>query len=152
MIKYLLDTNILLRAADVSSATHSLANNAIDQIIVDGNECVITSQVLIEFWVVATRPTDVNGLGWSTLQTKNYVNDLLNNFTLITENIDIFPNWLQLVTDNNIKGKRTHDLRLLAVMKVHNISHLLTFNPRDFIQLPEITIIQPQSLINTNHP
>lgn len=62
MIKYLLDTNILLRAADVSSFTHSLANEAIAQIIADGNKCVITSQVLVEFWVVATGPTDVNGL------------------------------------------------------------------------------------------
>lgn len=150
MIQYLLDTNILLRSADVSSFTHSLANDAIAQIIADDNECVITSQVLIEFWVVATRPTDVNGLGWSVSQTKDYVNDLLNNFMLITENIDIFPNWLRLVTDYNIKGKRTHDIRLLAVMKANNISHLLTFNSQDFIQLSDIIIIQPQALINNS--
>ena len=47
MNQYLLDTNILLRAADISSSTHTLANDAINQIITDGNECVITSQVLI---------------------------------------------------------------------------------------------------------
>jgi len=150
MIKYLLDTNILVRSADVSSFTHSLANEAIAQIIADGNKCVITSQVLVEFWVVATRPTDVNGLGWSISQTKDYVNDLLNNFMLIPENIDIFPNWLRLVTDYNIKGKRSHDIRLLAVMKANNISHLLTFNPQDFIQLSDIIIIQPQALINNS--
>lgn len=37
MIKYLLDTNILLRAADVFSFTHSLANEAIAQITADGD-------------------------------------------------------------------------------------------------------------------
>ncbi|GBF81638.1 type II toxin-antitoxin system VapC family toxin [Aphanothece sacrum] len=147
MNQYLLDTNILLRAADTSSVSHSLANKAIKKIVKDGNECVITSQVLIEFWVVATRPIDVNGLGWNTSQTKDYVNDLLDNFRLILETSEVFTNWLQLVIDYNIKGKRTHDIRLLAVMKSHNITHLLTFNPNDFISLPNITIIQPQTLI-----
>jgi predicted nucleic acid-binding protein len=151
MNQYLLDTNILLRAADTSSATHSLSNNAINQIIIDRNECVITSQVLIEFWVVATRPTDVNGLGWSISQTEYHVNDLLNNFTLLPETPDIFTNWLKLVTDHDIKGKRTHDIRLLAVMKAHDITHLLTFNPQDFIQIPEIKIVHPQEIVATTN-
>ena len=148
MNKYLLDTNILLRTADVSSNSHTIANEAINQIINDGNECVITSQILIEFWVVATRSIDLNGLGWNTSQTKEYVNDLLDNFTLITENLDIFSNWLKLVTDHKIKGKRSHDIRILAVMISHNITNLLTFNPKDFIQLPNIKIVHPQDIIN----
>ena len=147
MQQYLLDTNILLRIADTSSANHSLANEAINKILIDGNECVITSQVLIEFWVVATRPRDVNGLGWTTELTKNHVNDLLDNFRLISEKSDIFTNWLQLVADYDIKGKRTHDIRLLAIMKSNNITHLLTFNPKDFILVPNITIVHPQDLL-----
>jgi predicted nucleic acid-binding protein len=147
MQQYLLDTNILLRAADTSSASHSLANQAINKILTDGNECVITAQVLIEFWVVATRPIDVNGLGWNTQLTQDYVNNLLDNFRLISETSDIFTNWLQLVTDYDIKGKRTHDIRLLAVMKSHKISYLLTFNPKDFILVPNITIVHPQDLL-----
>ncbi|MDJ0547161.1 MAG: PIN domain nuclease, partial [Microcystis sp. M53601_WE4] len=102
MTQYLLDTNILLRAADTSSATYSLANNVITQIVETANECVIIPQVLIEFWVVATRPLDVNGLGWTPAQATNYVNDLLDNFTLIAETPDIFPLWFQLVTIYNI--------------------------------------------------
>jgi len=138
MTQYLLDTNILLRAADTSSATYSLANNVITQIVETANECVIIPQVLIEFWVVATRPLDVNGLGWTPAQATNYVNDLLDNF----------PLWFQLVTIYNIKGKRTHDIRLLAVMKASKITHLLTFNPDDFIPVPNITIVHPQDFIN----
>ncbi len=147
MTQYLLDTNILLRSADKSSAFHTLANNAITQIIQDDNECVITAQILIEFWVVATRPLEVNGLGWSPLQTKNYIYDLLDNFTLIPETKDIFTNWFNLVTTYNIKGKRTHDIRILAVMQSHNITHLLTFNPKDFINIPNIEIFHPQELL-----
>jgi predicted nucleic acid-binding protein len=148
MTQYLLDTNILLRATDVSSASHLLANEAINQIVTNGDDCVITSQVLIEFWVVATRPINVNGLGWNSSQTIDYVNDLLNNFILLPETPDIFFQWLKLVQDNNIKGKRSHDIRLLAVMKCHNINHLLTFNSQDFLAIPEIIIVHPQDLIN----
>jgi len=32
-------------------------------------------------------------------------------------------------------------------MLAHNISHILTLNPKDFIAVPEITIIHPQDFI-----
>jgi predicted nucleic acid-binding protein len=63
MARYLLDTNILLRASDKTSSSYHLAVNAVARLISVGHECVITPQVLIEFWVVATRPLEVNGLG-----------------------------------------------------------------------------------------
>jgi predicted nucleic acid-binding protein len=151
MIKYLLDTNILLRIADTSSSQHHLVINTIKEILKSGDKCVITAQVLVEFWVVATRPTDVNGLGWIPQETRDKINQFIAQFILIQETPDIFTNWLQLVTDNDIKGKRTHDIRLLAVMKAHNITHLLTFNPRDFIQLPDLTIIQPQDILTSSN-
>ncbi|NEP44002.1 MAG: PIN domain nuclease, partial [Okeania sp. SIO2H7] len=55
-----------------------------------------------------------------------------------------------LVIAHNIKGKRTHDLRLLAVMKAHQISNLLTFNPEDFIAIPGVNIIHPQEIVNSS--
>ncbi len=148
MTSYLLDTNILLRAADTSSETHSLANEAITHIIETENECIIIPQIVSEFWVVATRPLEVNGLGWTIQQTRNHVDDMLDNFTLLEDNYPIFQLWLELVTDYKIKGKRTHDLKILALMKFYNITHLLTFNPTDFIPIPNITILRPQDIIS----
>jgi hypothetical protein len=123
--------------------------NVVDMIIRQGGECLITSQILIEFWVVATRPNDVNGLGWTTQKTQQEIDQILSQFSLLEESPDIFPLWFQLVTIYNIKGKRTHDIRLLAVMKAFNITHLLTFNPDDFIPIPNITILHPQDFINS---
>jgi predicted nucleic acid-binding protein len=123
--------------------------NFVNLIIRQGGKCLITPQVLIEFWAVATRPLNVNGLGWTAKKTQEEINQILSQFSLLEETPDIFPLWFQLVTDYNIKGKRTHDLRLLAVMKAHNITHLLTFNSEDFIPLPNITIVQPQDFINS---
>jgi predicted nucleic acid-binding protein len=77
MIKYLLDTNILLRACDPNSSSYLVAMNAVDTIIKQGGECFITSQNLVEFWVVATRPIDVNGLGWTTSKTSTEIKQIL---------------------------------------------------------------------------
>lgn len=143
MNSYLLDTNILLRIADTSSPQHSIAIAAITHIFNQGNKCVITPQVLIEFWVVATRPVKANGLGWTPQATTTNIHQFITQFCLLPENKDVFTHWFQLVINHNIKGKRTHDIRLLAVMTVHNIPYLLTFNPNDFISLPNITIIHP---------
>ncbi|OPF19567.1 twitching motility protein PilT [Microcystis aeruginosa KW] len=148
MANYLFDTNIFLRLSDRISANYALARDATYILIEQGHKCCLTSQIIIEFWVVATRPTEVNGLGWTPERTKNQINQFLTRFTVLEETPEIFTLWFQLVTDYNIKGKRTHDIRLLAVMKAHSINHLLTFNPDDFVPLPNIIILQPQDLLN----
>jgi predicted nucleic acid-binding protein len=147
MSDYFLDTNILLRIADTSSPQHSLTITALTNLLSQGNKGVITSQVLIEFWVVATRPLEANGLGWTPQETTPKIRQFIVQFRLLPETKEIFDHWFQLVTKHNIKGKRTHDIRLLAVMDVYQIPYLLTFNPNDFISLPNITIIQPQDLL-----
>jgi predicted nucleic-acid-binding protein len=78
MTKYLLDTNIILRFTDTDSAEYDLINNTILKILVAGGQCFITSQVITEFWVVATRPTTVNGLGWTVEKTEQAVEMLIN--------------------------------------------------------------------------
>lgn len=147
MNKYLLDTNVLLRIADTSASQHNIAIYTITEILKLGDKCVITAQVLVEFWVVATRPLEVNGLGWTSEETKERINQFMTQFILLEETKDIFTNWFQLVKDHDIKGKRSHDIRLLAVMKSHKITHLLSFNPKDFIKLPDIIIVHPQDII-----
>lgn len=147
MTNYLLDTNILLRVSDPSSANYSLAVDSVFVLLNGGNKCFLTPQTLIEFWVVATRPIEVNGLSWTPERTQEQIHQFLLRFSLKEETPEIFLHWFQLVADYKIKGKRTHDIRLLAVMKAHSITHLLTFNPEDFLPIPEITIVQPQEII-----
>jgi predicted nucleic acid-binding protein len=65
MPKYLLDTNILLRLSNPTDTQHELATAAVATLLSRGDECYVTAQVLVELWVVATRPVDVHGLGWS---------------------------------------------------------------------------------------
>jgi predicted nucleic acid-binding protein len=147
MTRYLLDTNVVMRFCNASDIQHRLATDAISRLLAQEDECLLTAQVLVEFWVVATRPTDVNGLAWTVEQARSTIDQLLDRFRLLEETSQIFPTWLNLVTNSRVIGKRTHDVRILATMLSHGITHLLTFNPSDFIITSSITVIHPQALV-----
>lgn len=146
MTRYLLDTNVVMRFCNPSDVQHNLATDAISRLLMQSDECLLVTQVIIEFWVVATRPTQVNGLGWTVEQTRATIDQLLDRFPFLEESPQIFPNWLNLVTDNGVMGKRTHDARIVAIMVANGITHLLTFNPNDFAGIPGITVTHPQDL------
>jgi predicted nucleic acid-binding protein len=144
MTRYLLDTNVILRFCNPSDLQHDLATEAISCLLNQADECFLTAQVLIELWVVATRPVQVNGLGWNTEKARNIIDELLNRFPLLEESPQIFLTWLYLVTTGKVMGKRTHDVRLIAIMLAGGITHILTFNPSDFALISSITVVHPQ--------
>jgi hypothetical protein len=61
-MNYLVDTNILTRLADPAHATHQQAVDAVKRLAHQGHKLHIVPQNLYEFWVVCTRPKNVNGL------------------------------------------------------------------------------------------
>lgn len=146
MTEYLLDTNIILRIVQPSAPAHTLAVEAVASILAKGDSIFITPQILIEFWAVATRPVDVNGLGWSATLTEAETQQLHLQFPMLDDRSDIFPIWLQLVKQYHVLGKKVHDARLVAVMQTHNITHLLTFNVADFQRFAEITVVHPSEV------
>ena len=47
---------------------------------------------------------------------------------------------------HEVIGKMAHDARLVAAMKRHDITHLLTFNDRDFSRFTDIMVVNPASV------
>lgn len=110
-------------------------------------ELIVAPQNLIELWNVMTRPLAKNGLGRTPAQVLVELQELRTNFTLLPDLPDIFPIWKQLATDYQVKGVNVHDTRLVAFMLVHNISHILTFNTKDFRRFKqEITSVHPDKV------
>ena len=85
MTKYLLDTNVVLRFANPSDQKHTIVTNAVYNLLLRGDECYLTAQVIIELWVVDTRPKKVNGLGWSVSKTREIIEQLFIRFLLVEE-------------------------------------------------------------------
>ena len=146
MPTYLLDTNVLLRFSDGQSPEHALATAAVHQVRSSGSTQVIAAQNLVEFWAVATRPVEVNGLGWTPAQARAEVDRLRAFFPVLKEEERVLEVWLDLVTPHQIKGKKVHDARLAAVMLTHGLTHLLTFNPSDFDSIPGLTLVHPSAV------
>jgi predicted nucleic acid-binding protein len=145
MPQYLVDTNVLLRAASKTAGQHSGVVHAISRLIERGEELFITPQILIEFWSVATRPADVNGFGWSAELVRGEIHRLLDQFPLLPDTPAVFEEWLRLVSSRGVTGKQVHDARLVAVMNTHRVGHLLTFNIGDFKGY-DVTIISPDEI------
>lgn len=60
---YLVDTNVLLRFADRTHALHPTVRAAVRKLRTEGHRLRATLQNFVEFWNVATRPTERNGFG-----------------------------------------------------------------------------------------
>ena len=146
MPSYLLDTNVLLRALDETSPHRAAAQAAVAALLSRGEDCFLTGQVLIESWAVATRPADANGLGWTLEVAEAQLRKLRARFLWLDDRAEVFPAWLELVCRRRISGKHAHDGRLAALMQVHGISHLLTFNTADFPPELGVTAVDPNGV------
>lgn len=145
----LLDTNILTRWINPKDGMHSTASQALKTIRLSGHVCVVVPQNIFELWAVATRPTQANGLGLSTEEVALEVDRLgLPLFRLLLDDRGIFAHWRKLVAKYQVQGKPTHDARLVAAMLRHGVSHLLTFNVRDFARYTEITSVHPDEVVS----
>lgn len=146
--RYLLDSNTLLRISDPTSATHQAALDAVAQLTTTGAVLCITAQNLVEFWNVATRPKDKNGLGFSVANVQNEVAKHQAAFTFLPDAPAVFGQWERLVSAYEVKGVQVHDTRLCAVALTYKVGNVLTFNGKDFRRFaPEgITAVDPASI------
>jgi hypothetical protein len=62
-----------------------------------GGKLCLVSQNLYEFWVVATRPTNVNGFGPDATAAASMIDDALTRFQLMRDERGVFDNWLNLI-------------------------------------------------------
>jgi predicted nucleic acid-binding protein len=145
-MRYLLGTNLLLRLANPADAQHLIARRALRSLFRSKGVVCVVPQVLYEFWVVATRPIERNGLGYSQLDTTRTINRWMGVIKLIDDEPGIHAIWFDLVQRYFVSGKPAHDARLVAAMIKHKIDRLLTFNDADFKRYTEITAESPLSL------
>jgi PIN domain. len=143
---YLLDTNVVVRLLEPSAPEHKLVADVIRRFLLDGHALVLAPQVLTELWVVATRPIDVNGFGWTPSKTADAIARLRGQFPLLEEGPDIFERWFALVVGVGVRGKRAHDARLAALLLSNGLTQILTLNTADFEGLPGITAVHPSAV------
>jgi predicted nucleic acid-binding protein len=143
-MRLLVDTNVVARIAQGDHPQHAVAIEAIAKLAEIGFRPIIVPQFVYEFWTVATRPIEVNGLGMSSAQAEVELQATSGYFRILRDERGIYEIWRELIVRYRVIGKRTHDARLVAAMLRHRITHLLTFNTSHFTPFTEIQAIDPE--------
>ena len=129
----LVDTNVLLRLAQPNHQQHESAVDGITRARLAGETLYITPQNIAEFWAAATRPVGAaNGLGLPAATAAAEVATIEQLFQLAADDPAIYAMWKGLIVTHQVLGTQVYDARLVAVMLVHGIDSILTFNVADF--------------------
>jgi predicted nucleic acid-binding protein len=145
--RWLVDTNVLVRVAQPASGPFETARSAVEALKVEGSSLHIVPQNLVEFWAVATRPPENNGLGMTDAEAIRNVNWLESALDLLPEPPETFDQWKGIVVRHRVRGKSVYDARLVAAMIVNGVDHLLTLNAADFARYPEVRAVHPRDVI-----
>jgi predicted nucleic acid-binding protein len=146
-MRVLVDTNILLRSAQPSHPLCAQATHAVAKFLRERVGVFFSSQNVAEFWNVATRPIEVNGLAFSSDEVLREVRAIESLLTLLPHTPAIYPAWKRLVADHSVQGVKVYDARLVAIMTVYDVDSILTFNTSDFRRYTDIKAIEPASVL-----
>jgi predicted nucleic acid-binding protein len=145
-MSFLVDTNILLRSAQPTHSLSAQATRAVSSVMRRGETLFFCSQNIAEFWNVATRPSDRNGLGYTPAEAWQELLSIEGLLTLLPDSPGIYTEWKRLVKDYEIQGVSVYDARLVAVMQVYGVEQILTFNIDDFRRYRNVRAVHPASL------
>jgi predicted nucleic acid-binding protein len=142
----LVDTNILLRSVEPLHPQHAVAVGAVSQLLAESMPVYFTLQNIAEFWNVATRPVANNGLGLSIPSTLGEVEKIEALLTLLPDTPAVYAEWKRIIVEHGVSGVKVHDARLVATMKTHGVSRLLTFDVDDFTRYTGIEVMHPKGV------
>ena len=142
----LADTNILIRRVNRHDLQHKDARSALRHFSTLEYQVCIVPQNILEFWNVATRPLDKNGLGLMPRHVERIVARFEQLYQILPENPDVYPLWRNLVAKYSVSGLKAYDTRIVASAMVYGITKILTFNTADFRRYSEIEVLDPKLL------
>lgn len=141
-MEVLVDANVLCRLVRADDPQHSVARRAIDFLIQAGDILVVTPQVEREFWAVATRPRELNGLGLTVNAAAGHLASFERFATFKADMPSVHENWKRLVVHHQVSGKKVHDAGRVAAMLTHQIRTILTFDSDDFRRYEEFIVVR----------
>src|SRR5215469_11207086 len=140
---YLVDRNVLLRWVKPDDRDYPLVASAIETVLQSSGTLCYTSQNVGEFWNTCTRPVDRNGYGLSPEETDRRARYFEDRLLLLPDSLAVHHEWRRLLVAQRVFGVQVHDARLVAAMRVHGVSRILTFNEKDFARYSGVEAIHP---------
>jgi predicted nucleic acid-binding protein len=142
----LLDTNILVHAANEDSPYHADAKSVIERINSGELKACLSGQILAEFYATLTNPKKVRqplSVKEGALAIEGYLeSDILKLYP----RRDTLKLTLELVRSYQVKGLDIFDAQIVATMVENKIKTIYTANEKDFRRYKEIEVINPLTL------
>jgi predicted nucleic acid-binding protein len=127
-MRVLVDTNILLRSAQPNHPLCHQATHAVSELLRQNDSVFFCAQNIAEFWNVATRTVEQNGLGFSDEEVLREVASIEESVTLLPDVPAIYAARKRIMHDYKVQGVKVYDARLVAIMSVYAVESILSFN------------------------
>lgn len=137
----LLDTNILTCIKQTAHPDYAKVTKRLIDYVTADEELVICPQVLYEFYVVATRPVNANGLDLSSEEAVKEVQQFQQAYSFVDDPAELFHGWRGLVKKYGTKGLPAYDTKIVAFMQAQRIKQIYTLNPTDFKRYYDIITV-----------
>jgi toxin-antitoxin system PIN domain toxin len=140
----LLDTNVLVYAADDTAPQREAARRLINQGTREELFLCVTPQVMCEFFAVITDPRRV-GTPWNREKAIGAIDRYIRSRRImkIYPTVDTLERMVDLLREHDIVRQDIFDLHLVATMLSNSITRLYTYNRADFSRFQEIEVLTP---------
>ena len=136
------DTNILVYAQNQSDERYSECRKWVKKVEEEKCDGVLSSQNLVEFVAVVNNLKKLKKMR-PKYETEEYCRNYRNVFKLVFPNVETVAVFEKLC--KKYKGDRIFDLFLVATMISNGVDKILTYNVRDYKDIEEIEVIDPES-------
>jgi predicted nucleic acid-binding protein len=140
----LLDTNILVYAADTTAEFHQPARELRDHGIRGELPLAVSPQILMEFFAVITNPRRVQqprSPEEARAEIDKYVRSAIRK---IHPGTDILNRVLTLLEQHpEVSRQDIFDLFLAATMLESGVTRIYSYNQEHFTRFPELTVLTP---------
>ena len=141
----LLDTNVLVYAADAGSPFHDAARELRDRGVRGELPLVVSPQVLLEFFAVITHPRRVHtprSPQEASAEMAKYLR--ARRLRTIYPGPDVLRRVLALHAQHpHVARQDIFDLALVATMLANRITRIYTYNQQYFTPFQELTVLTP---------
>lgn len=140
----LLDTNVLVYAADEASPFHERSKSLRDKGLLNQILLCVCPQVLMEFFAIITDPRKVENPrepDEAIEEIEKYLHS--KNIAKIHPREDTLPLTLHLLKKYSVRRQKVFDAQLVATMLSNGVTRIYTFNQEDFSKFKEIEVLMP---------
>ena len=138
-----IDTNVLIYSTfqDFEPEKHIQSLETLNQLLQSGTPLFVSSQILREYFAISTNGS-IFKKPLSRKQAVGKIQEFLKRFTLLLEKETTFQTLMDLIEKYAVLCQKIHDLNIAATMIDHGISHLLTYNKKDFKRIKAVSLCE----------